>query len=284
MLDAARQVIRWSIPGWIFLFTFAFFQFVTAVICEFAPRVLFVSSTASLITPAIAALIFASSIPLGFIVYQIYYAMYGNFLPFGFVNRDRGAEILESLHKPVCEKLQRMCGSDIDLEKMYYEVDSPFFGNPLRRLEKQYRNKKGKQRYREKLKTNMEIVKFALNKMSGEKESSEFKNDYTSCSDIYHAIGASRTALLIGLAVYFPYNFLIHTEDFVVKFYQMSAAISLVLALSYLLLRVLERTRTSALFSAQAVLKHALHWYTLEEEADAVLEKVHDSFNLESMD
>ncbi|HEY0606682.1 MAG TPA: hypothetical protein VGD58_27425 [Herpetosiphonaceae bacterium] len=157
-MDPARQVIRWSIPGWIFLFMAVLFQVITALIWGYTPGSLIASEMFKSISTAIAALIVAIGVPIGFIIYQCYYAIYGNILPFHFVNRDRGADLLNYLPSDVLKDLEHNTGCEPDIDEvMYKEVNFPLLGNPLRRLKREYRNRNGRRRYIRKQQVNWEI-------------------------------------------------------------------------------------------------------------------------------
>jgi len=85
-MEPSRQLIRFSIPGSIFVLsavgTYAFGKFVWRV------RFGHVESLTT-VTTSITAI--AASIPLGFLVYQIYYWRYSPHIIFGLlVTRDRG--------------------------------------------------------------------------------------------------------------------------------------------------------------------------------------------------
>src|SRR5437868_4130112 len=71
-----------------------------------------------LLTPGAVAMVVTAGVPLGFILYQIYHSWYGAVLPFGFVNRDRGAEILLALAPSIRESLASIEGRALDLEEM----------------------------------------------------------------------------------------------------------------------------------------------------------------------
>jgi len=281
-MDAARQVIRWSIPGWMTFFTIVGFQVIASLVCEYVPHQFFMTALTATITPAVAAAIFAAAIPLGFLVYQIYYAIYGNLIPFSFVNRDRGAEILEKIPLLMRNRLEEITGGKINLEKMYDEINIPLLGNPLRRLSRIYRNDAGKKLYRDKLTTNWAIVKFNLSLLTIEKESSEFKNEFTSVSDIYHGIGATRTSLFLGYFGFIGYNLLVHFAEWKAKTFEMILGIAIVSLISYLILRILERTRTETVTRMQSILTNGLRWYANESLAQA--EEVYDPNNLTLMD
>lgn len=106
-----RQVLRWSIPGWVFMFTLLLFHFLTLLcqgktISEIIEIISFQNTVG-----IIAAIVIAAGIPLGFIIYQLYYA-HPNVYPFHIISRDRGYEIFKDLPR-LAESFSRETGSSI---------------------------------------------------------------------------------------------------------------------------------------------------------------------------
>lgn len=108
MVDSARQIIRWAMPGWTATSLFAGMMLVAYVVhgqshahvtFHGVPIYLYLTRQYKLLL----ALVGAASIPAGFVIYQIYYWAYW-FAPFPALRKnpilnpfDRGRQILGSL-------------------------------------------------------------------------------------------------------------------------------------------------------------------------------------------
>lgn len=138
---------------------------------------------------------------------------------------------------------------------MYDKVSFILMPYPLRRLKQEFRNKAGRERYQNKVQGNWDIVRFWLNYLCIKHETGPIKQEVTNLADIYHGIGATRTALFGACILHFVYNTIFTNHDW------LSWRMLLALAVPYLfalwLFRVLERTRTHALNSLQSMLRHA---------------------------
>jgi hypothetical protein len=254
-MDAARQVVRWSIPGWIFILMIASLEMLTLLAQGKSLQSIVTSTSLHDLSPAAVALIVTAGIPLGFVMYQVYYSMYGRVLFFHLVNRDRGGEIVACLPEAVREKLLIADDCKADLEGMYDEVDFPPMPHPLRRLKREFRNEIGRKRYQSKVQGNWDIVRFWLNYLCIKHEAEPVKHEVTNLADIYHGIGAARVALLGACILHFVYNVLFTNHDWLS--WRMLLALTVPYLFALWLLRVLERTRTHSLNSLQSMLKHA---------------------------
>lgn len=264
-MDAARQVVRWSIPGWVLLLMLVVMQILTRLSQGRSWDDIIHSPLISGLSPAAVALIVTAGIPLGFIIYQIYYSWYGRVLVFHLVNRDRGAEILLSLPKQTRNNLLAVDDYHADLEEMSIKVKSFVLPYPLRRLKPEFRNRAGRRRFEAKAQTNWDIVRFWLNYICIRHKTDHIKAEVTTLADIYHGIGATRTALFCACVLHFLYNVFLTTYG-----WSESGRVILALLLPYLvalwLFRAFERTRTAALNSLMSMLKHALACFSLEQE------------------
>jgi hypothetical protein len=271
-MDTARQVIRWSIPGWILILAIACLEVLTLLAQGQSLQSIAMSTSLHELSAAAVALVITAGIPIGFILYQVYYSMYGKVLLFNLVNRDRGAEILESLPEHVRMKLLIVGDRSADLEKMYEEIGTFIMPNPLRRLQRQYRGKKGRRRYESKVQANWDVVRFWLSYLCIRHDTEPVKQEVTNLADIYHAIGATRTALFAACIFHFVYNVGFTATSWFLSGRTIWALIAPYFAALWLF-RVLERTRTHALNSLQSMLQHAfilffsgkkeLEWHTL---------------------
>lgn len=265
-MDAARQVVRWSTPGWILILTFSCFQALTQIVQGSTPMQLLSSEAIKGISAASVALLVTAGIPLGFLVYQIYYAWYGNVLPLYLVNMDRGADVLESLPEEVCGEISRVTGRTPSLEPMYDELPVRFLRFPLRRLKRENRNNDGKERYETKLQSNWEIIRAYLNYVCFSKNCFELKQEVTTLADIYHGIGATRMALFLSCGLHLIYNAYLATTKRVPIGWIDLFAILLPYVLAFILFRVLERTRTHTLVSLLSILKSIFFWSIMDRE------------------
>jgi hypothetical protein len=255
-----RQVVRWSIPGWLFLFSLFTYQLVSAVLRGVTLAELLQSPVVQNFSSAIAGLLVVTSIPLGFLTYQIYYRYYGIVWPFGIVSRDRGAEVLKQLPVHVLENLQREAGIIVDIADIHSERKYPILPNRVLVVGKEHRTRAGRYHYSTRLERNWELVRFYLTWLCMEDKTQEFKREYTSLSDLYHAIGASRTAILMSFGVYSAYNLITHLDRFTTP--QMWFAYGAMAFGTVWMLRVLEYTRRKTQYSSLAILRHSFHWYS----------------------
>ncbi|MEA2692708.1 MAG: hypothetical protein QOJ16_2095 [Acidobacteriota bacterium] len=267
-MDTARQVIRWSIPGWILILAITCLEMVTLLAQGHSLQSIATRTSLHELSTAAVALVITAGIPLGFILYQVYYSTYGKVLLFHLVNRDRGAEILGSLPEHVQMKL--MIGDvPADLEKMYEEVAFFIMPNPLRRLELRFRNKAGRARYERKVQANWDVVRFWLNYLCIRHDAAPIKQEVTNLADIYHGIGATRTALFAACIVHFVYNIGLTSNSWFLSAQSIFALIAPYLAALWLF-RALERTRTHALDSLQSMLQHAfICFFSRKKELDS---------------
>ena len=96
-MDAARQILRWAIPGWLFSATFFLFL---AIRFTLEGQILTVSEYAQRDYAAIISLVTllgSGGIPLGFCIYQVYFSVYW-WLPLPTLikdPKDRGYSVLK---------------------------------------------------------------------------------------------------------------------------------------------------------------------------------------------
>jgi hypothetical protein len=271
-MDTARQVVRWSIPGWVFLFVLALLQATTWFVEGNSPSSI-LQAEAPLLTPAAIAAVVTAGVPLGFILYQIYYSWYGKVLPFGFVNRDRGADILLALSPEVRNTLCSIDGTMPDLEEMSDPVRSFLLPYPFRRLKRVYRNALGAARFEAKAHDNWDLIRFWLHRVSLINKAELLKSEVTTLADIYHAVGAARTALLLSCVLHLLFNMklvfnitITHTVSMPIL--HAGAAILGPYILALWLFRVFERTRASALNSLLSILILTFKTFPLQIAVD----------------
>lgn len=251
-MDTARQVVRWSIPGWVFLLMLAVLQALTWLI-QGSSTAMILSAGAPLLTPAGVAAVVTAGVPLGFILYQIYYSWYGKVLPFGFVNRDRGAEILLAVTPSVRDNLCTIEGKVPDLEEMSERIGPFLLPYPFRRLKPAFRNSAGKGRFERKVHDNWDLIRFWLHRICFISGADQLRSEVTTLSDIYHAVGAARTALFLSCVLHFSFNVMV-AQTIPLPLWRSVTAVLAPYALALWLFRVFERTRTSALNSLLSML------------------------------
>lgn len=214
-MDSSRQVLRWSIPG---------FGFVTSILIFYIARVKIVHQTnpwesiGRITMPGVTAFIFGA-IPIGFIIYQFYYASYRSqdrFLGFTlFLRADRGSIALT--------EYLRLGGKFSTLER----VDMAARGDELKRRIETSRDHvvpRGflrilqldghicgsnsntgwrhcapcSKKYESDFVQNWRLFQTLLDLTSAHREFEDIKAEYTCGSDLYHALGASRRAVSLA--------------------------------------------------------------------------------------
>lgn len=261
-MDTARQVVRWSIPGWVFLLVLAVLQTVTWLIQgRSLPSIL--QRGIPLLTPAAVAAVLTAGVPLGFILYQIYYSWYGKVLPFGFVNRDRGASILSALPDATRISICNIEGSKPDLEEMDEHVGPFLFPYPFRRLKREFRNKAGKLRFETKVHANWELIRFWVLRICIIHKAETLRTEMITLADIYHGVGAARAALFLACVLHLAVNFIVLTRTWPLT-WRLAFSVFAPYALALWLFRVFEYTRNSALKSHLSVLTLSLKTFPAE--------------------
>lgn len=260
-MDAARQVVRWSMPGWTFLFSAAGLQLATSLYWAPSLNTLLRSGPLAAISPALVALVVASGVPLGFLIYQCYYFFYGNIFPFNIVNRDRGGEVLQSLPGDVTKALIDSANCPVDLMEMCEDSAIPWLQYPIIRLKPEFRSHRGRSLYRDRLQNNWETVRFLLHLLCLRNSSFEIRGEVTTLADIYHGIGASRIAVLLSVALHFAYNVVRKQGLWLQMPLRTFASIVLPYVLVYIVLVILESTRRHTLHSLQSFLRHSVRFF-----------------------
>lgn len=267
-MDSARQVIRWSMPGWVFLFWLGVFQIIQNV-CVFGSfSAALEHSALSQLSTGAAAIVIGAGVPLGFLIYQLYYHAYDQWMPFSLAPQDRGADIIRRLPSEVQTKLSAY-EPTLDFNEMCESSTIALlpliFGPDLPRLKAQFRNRAGKKSYRKNRQVNFEVVRFYLAVISTELKSEGFRQEYTTLSDIYNAIGASRMAIICSFVLYLSYNILspIHRNS-LVALYMYPLLINGAIFFTAFVIVQSRRMRTS--LASQAILAHTTNWYALENK------------------
>lgn len=252
-MDNARQVVRWSIPGLVLVLELAAFAAALRLAEGHDPL-----GVAEAVNTTAAMLTLLAGVPLGFLLYQLYFR---NYRPFGysvllilrhalavpveflrgirgkqswedarkravqrfvFVRTDRGAEILIAYlqrggrpelvahvwphEHPSFRDIKSSIETVTEEEQQSFGT---FLGNSFAVLKLRLREHTGcevawnaticdscRKDYQDRFIRHWSIVVSMLDFTSGFQNAGVIKNEYTSGSDIYHALGAARTGIV----------------------------------------------------------------------------------------
>lgn len=199
-MDQARQFIRWSMPGAVFVGAAVFITLVRGQLPsrEFDPL-----------------LVVAVTVAVGFLLYQLYFFLFDGGLPLSTVPADRGAEILKLLpQEPLHRYAEVVCGHLDPLkpgDPLATWMDPPrlqrFSGWLGRRLPNVRRIRlpapMSHNEYRQRRRRHFNLVASLLDNISLiEKAPCAYRSEYTNHADIAHALGACRVALLAAFLVF----------------------------------------------------------------------------------
>lgn len=263
-MDTARQVLRFSIPGSITLLSALGFLVVGRLLQHDSWEG--IADAVSTNVSAVVA-IFAA-IPLGFLIYQVYYSTYRALVwpwpwPWApdehWVRIDRGAQILASL--PAGQRKQIEAAFDVRLEldpilqratswagsqAHAYELRPSFVAAAKQRGENPYTL------YRKQWQLNWNVVRALVEISDGSDIGGAIKSEYTILSDLYHALGACRTGVQIAWSISSAacVGYVIAGEGLGASL--LSVALTLIVAAA--MFWVFHRTRGSTWSSAQAAM------------------------------
>lgn len=217
MFDSARQLVRWSMPGG----TFALFLaiglgcpvVVSATLAHFRGEryVLRVPADLGSLSTGAAAAIVASVIPLGFLIYQVYYQNFESVRGPGLtiVPADRGWKIFDRLRKMDGAGLSSLLAdypSARNSNTPYMKTDDltrvrkigPSFlrVNVIVLVRYRYRH-----RYQHGVRVNWHLVKCML--IDERLRVSRLDAETRTLSDFYHGIGATRSSLVFAEVITF---------------------------------------------------------------------------------
>jgi hypothetical protein len=199
-MDAARQVVRWSIPGWIFLFWLGLLKGITYVCWGYSLAELVQQPSVRALSGGAAAIIVASGVPLGFLLYQVYYSYYGRYGIGRFVTGDRGHKVLGSL-PPVA--LSKLASINIRYDDTSGLVEHHRYRLPLELL--RLKDKTTGAAYRSRAARNWSSVRTLLDVACVSLDNDELKKEYTSISDIFHSLGAARVSVFLAALFHILY-------------------------------------------------------------------------------
>ena len=211
-MDTARQILRFSIPGSIFLL----YGTVCYLIYRRSQGVLFVEASNAIQDNIAAVIAVAATIPVGFLIYQLYYFSYEpvvKFLIFPWrgrlVRRDRGGTILRTLDEDQLTHLENIFGCKIARDPLHdvvkgksllsklmapsgvLEVAGPTKALPMK-------DKQRQKEFEDRWYMHWHVLRSAMDIAASYNE--QVKAEYTTLSDIYHSLGAARTAVVTAWA------------------------------------------------------------------------------------
>jgi hypothetical protein len=276
-MDAARQVLRYSIPGSIFL--------LDLIVCHFVLRAFQGESLGQALAPirdnvgAVVAIV--STIPIGFVVYQCYFLSYTPTLrlyPFPWCGRlvrfDRGWQILSALSPEQRSFLgQLFDGEIVPAGPCVFVGEGDRERSWLLRAEQKLRlleltgeitqlpNKPERRAaFEEQWHFNWNVVKATVEIAGSNPDESQIKTEYTSLSDIYHSLGATKTAVLLGWLIVTAVGVL-HFGRIINDPFGTLGGLAFLTLLSAALYLALHTVRARTWLSAAQSLRLGLRWY-----------------------
>jgi hypothetical protein len=262
-MESTSQLIRFSIPGSIF---------VLAGVGTYAlAKVLWDDSLGDVALTTLTAAV-AVSIPVGFLVYQLYYWRYSPFVIGDIVTRDRGREALAGLPPDILARLRTLFDARLDIRRHHRSVDA----RGLKRLqllrlddsllkdrykdeverdpEDEYffeRDDRSTRRiYKDNWYENWDVFRAVLDFIATRGETPEIKRNFTTLYDIYHALGASRLAVLLGAIGGVMYLLAAHPTEVAAHLWVSIVGLWLVVVSALFMAYVLHRTRIATWKSA----------------------------------
>jgi len=223
-VDTARQVIRWTIPGWLLIMFFAIFTMLKSIIIG--------TPLAEIINLVpVPAFSFAGlaiiGIPLGYVIYQIYYWGYWKVLPSRIVPDDRGQSILKDIsgiNSYFRDHLLKESGYKRELyrtDEATYEISSKFFSVLLcllpsfRRIPRKM-SKPERKELIEKYQDNWYLAEFAWYKSLSKfpHVANILQEEFKYLFDVFHSLGAVRVSVMGAIFFYIIYNFRVYWQFF----------------------------------------------------------------------
>lgn len=264
-MDTARQLLRFSIPGSITLLLIAGFLVLG--------RLLHGDSwdgVGQAVRDNVSAVVaIFAAIPIGFLIYQVYYATYRAVVwpwrprPLSsderWVRVDRGAQVLFLLPLEQRRRIEALFGVKLKLHSILdpeptwlgrrahaYRLKEEFIAEGPRPLE----------RYRDRWQENWNIVRALVEISDASELGGAIRAEYTTLSDIYHALGACRAGAQLAWIVSF-----IASSAYVVDGQSVWGSLStmaLTFVITLILFWVFHRARGHTWVSAQESLKFGL--------------------------
>jgi hypothetical protein len=203
-MDAARQVLRFSIPGSLLILWAAGGVMLILLVMGDSLE----DTTAALrvnVAPVVAVL---ASIPVGFLVYQLYYVFYRPIMLLWphrwhgrWVRLDRGAQVLNELQPTQIQALRDLLDTDLEVSEAHDKDEAwPHRWLGLLKLSDEYVSRHGDRPsaaevYRSRWYDNWDVLRAIIDISDATEATRGIKREYVALSDLYHALGATRTAL-----------------------------------------------------------------------------------------
>lgn len=280
-MDSARQIIRFSIPGSILilvaLFDYVFFR------VALGGTIGDVQSLQKLTT---GIGLIAASVPFGFIVYQFYYWRYGpikqwRFWPLkgSFVTYDRGGQIINRLPVEFRQRLRPLYGTRLDTRQQHRHTDRcpwrvlKFIELDTQLMSERYSTTDGvmgpeelpegveylreqdprvlRRIYEDNWYENWAVFRSIMHLAAERGGAEEVRRDYTTLSDIYHSLGASRAAALTAPCLTVPYVAYAWWPIVREQLFTSVVAVGAIAALSFVLAYVFHIARSNTWRSAE---------------------------------
>ncbi len=280
-MDAARQVLRFSIPGAVLLLNgmlcFMIYRRVQGVGFE---------QTSALMRANVEPLVgVLATIPVGFVVYQAYYFNYGPTVkpwPLRWdgrtVRADRGYQVLCKLPRPMVAAMARDFKISVDLTHADERAPDPgpFHRHPLKksfywllifRLDPEWTagepdRDARREAYSCRWHDNWDALRALVDIAATLPGAGQIKDEYVALADLYHALGAARTAVSASwmAAVVLA---LTHIGRIAAAPLQCALGLLLITTLSTMLWVVFHIARRRTWKSAASFLRVALRWLLL---------------------
>jgi hypothetical protein len=280
-VDAARQVLRFSIPGAVLLLNgmlcFMIYRRVQGVSFNVTSELMRAN-----VEPLVGVL---ATIPVGFVVYQAYYFNYGPTVkpwPLRWdgstVRADRGFQVLCKLPAPLVKAMARDFKIDVDLCPADERAPDPgpFYRHPLKkffywllifRLSPQWMPTEDdravrREAYNSRWHNNWDALRALVDIAATLPGAGQIKDEYVALSDLYHALGAARTAVTASwlAAVVLA---LTHVGRIAESPLQCVLGLLVITTLSTMLWIVFHIARRRTWKSAASFLRVALRWLLL---------------------
>lgn len=242
-MNTARQTIRWGIPGWSLFIFFAMFIMMRWIIRVpiiwgttgniINLRELIAQDPLSKATPSVALALGVAGIPIGYLIYQMYFwgfwrAWKWPFVPGWVVPLDRGTEILKDL--PILDDLYRWTGRKLkELPESINWTPKAFKYFPLSFLTtwiriipfsstSDWQKARGEsidpRRIEIDYQDNWALAGFAWYKAILSTDTPQIiENQLSYMFDTFHSLGTVRTALLSAYFLYICYDLIMHATE-----------------------------------------------------------------------
>jgi hypothetical protein len=227
-----------------------------------------------------------ATIPVGFVVYQAYYFNYGPTvkpwpLPWDgkTVRADRGFQVLGHLPSPLIKKLSSRFDLKLDLTKAHERVPDPgsFCHHPVKKIFHWLRvlrltpewqcigdRKVCKEAYVSRWHDNWDVLRAIVEVAGSLPGGTHLKDEYMTLSDLFHALGAARTAVFASwlAAVLLAFS---HTGRVTENPFECAIGLALITLLSSMLWVIFHIARRRTWKSARSSLRLSLRWLFLDD-------------------